>query len=53
MNTEPHAATADHHHDDHAHGSLSTYLLGFVLSVALTLQTDMASTMPAARAKAT
>jgi len=35
MNTETHAA-ADHHHDDHAHGSLSTYLLGFVLSVALT-----------------
>jgi cytochrome o ubiquinol oxidase operon protein cyoD len=36
MNTETHATTADHHHDDHAHGSLSTYLLGFVLSVALT-----------------
>jgi len=33
MNTDIHAATADHHHDDHSHGSLSTYLLGFVLSV--------------------
>jgi len=37
MNTEAHAAhAADHHHDAHAHGSLSTYLLGFVLSVVLT-----------------
>ncbi|WP_369719793.1 cytochrome o ubiquinol oxidase subunit IV [Bradyrhizobium sp. LLZ17] len=36
MNTDIHAATADHHHDDHSHGSLSTYLLGFVLSVVLT-----------------
>jgi cytochrome o ubiquinol oxidase subunit IV len=36
MNTKTHAATADHHHDDHAHGSLSTYMLGFVLSVVLT-----------------
>jgi cytochrome o ubiquinol oxidase operon protein cyoD len=36
MNTDTHAAHADHHHDDHSHGSLSTYLLGFVLSVVLT-----------------
>jgi cytochrome o ubiquinol oxidase subunit IV len=37
MKTETHAAAVDHHHsDDHAHGSLSTYLLGFVLSVVLT-----------------
>jgi cytochrome o ubiquinol oxidase operon protein cyoD len=36
MNTDTHAATADHHHDQDAHGSLSTYLLGFVLSVVLT-----------------
>jgi cytochrome o ubiquinol oxidase operon protein cyoD len=38
MKTDTHAAGADHHHhgDDHAHGTLSTYLLGFVLSVALT-----------------
>ncbi|WP_409191025.1 cytochrome o ubiquinol oxidase subunit IV [Bradyrhizobium sp. RDM4] len=36
MNTDIHAATADHHHDGHSHGSLSTYLLGFVLSVVLT-----------------
>ncbi len=38
MNTDTHAATADHHHADHAasHGTLSTYLLGFVLSVVLT-----------------
>lgn len=38
MNTDTHAAGAhDHHHDDgHSHGTLSTYLLGFVLSVVLT-----------------
>jgi cytochrome o ubiquinol oxidase operon protein cyoD len=37
MNTDTHAAAAAHHHpDQHAHGSLSTYLLGFVLSVVLT-----------------
>jgi cytochrome o ubiquinol oxidase operon protein cyoD len=46
MNTDTHAAGAhDHHHDDghaqdhaqdHDHGSLSTYMLGFVLSVVLT-----------------
>ncbi|OAF13469.1 cytochrome o ubiquinol oxidase subunit IV [Bradyrhizobium centrolobii] len=37
MNTDTHATAADHHHhDDHAHGTLSTYLLGFVLSVVLT-----------------
>jgi cytochrome o ubiquinol oxidase subunit IV len=46
MNTDTHAAHADdHHHDeghaqdhaqDHDHGSLSTYMLGFVLSVVLT-----------------
>ena len=36
MNTDTHAAVADHHHDQHAHGSLSTYLLGFILSVVLT-----------------
>ena len=38
MNTDTHAAHAgDHHHGDgHAHGTFSTYLLGFVLSVVLT-----------------
>jgi cytochrome o ubiquinol oxidase subunit IV len=36
MNTNTHTAAADHHHDSHGHGSLSSYLLGFVLSVALT-----------------
>ncbi|TPQ42787.1 cytochrome o ubiquinol oxidase subunit IV [Bradyrhizobium guangdongense] len=37
MKTEAHSAiTADHHPDQHAHGSLSTYLLGFILSVVLT-----------------
>jgi cytochrome o ubiquinol oxidase operon protein cyoD len=38
MNTDTHAAHAgDHHHDDgHAHGTFSTYMLGFVLSVVLT-----------------
>ena len=42
MNTDTHAAHADdHHHDeghaqDHDHGSLSSYMLGFVLSVVLT-----------------
>jgi cytochrome o ubiquinol oxidase operon protein cyoD len=37
MKTETHAAAgAAHHSDQHAHGSLSTYLLGFVLSVVLT-----------------
>jgi cytochrome o ubiquinol oxidase operon protein cyoD len=38
MNTDTHATAADHHHqyDGHAHGSFSTYLLGFVLSVVLT-----------------
>src|SRR5262249_43722702 len=37
MKTEAHTShAADHHHDAHAHGSLSTYMLGFVLSVVLT-----------------
>jgi cytochrome o ubiquinol oxidase operon protein cyoD len=37
MKTDTHAAaTADHHSDHAAHGTLSTYLLGFVLSVVLT-----------------
>lgn len=38
MNTDTHAAHAgDHHHEGgHAHGSFSTYMLGFVLSVVLT-----------------
>ena len=37
MNTDTHAAHADDHHDEgHAHGSLSSYMLGFVLSVVLT-----------------
>lgn len=38
MNTDIHAAGAnDHHHGDgHAHGTFSTYMLGFVLSVVLT-----------------
>ncbi|MGY0570967.1 cytochrome o ubiquinol oxidase subunit IV [Bradyrhizobium sp. RDM12] len=38
MNTDTHAAHAhDHHHDDgHPHGTFSTYMLGFVLSVVLT-----------------
>ena len=40
MNTDTHAAHADdHHHGDshaNAHGSFSTYMLGFVLSVVLT-----------------
>ena len=38
MNTDTHAAHAgDHHHGDaHAHGTFSTYVLGFVLSVVLT-----------------
>lgn len=37
MNLETHsAAAAAHHHGEHAHGSLSTYMLGFVLSVVLT-----------------
>ena len=38
MSTDTHAAGADHHHhgEGHAHGTLSTYLLGFVLSVVLT-----------------
>lgn len=42
MNTDTHTAHADdHHHGDghaqaHAHGSFSTYMLGFVLSVVLT-----------------
>jgi cytochrome o ubiquinol oxidase operon protein cyoD len=38
MSTDTHAAHAhDHHHDDgHSHGTFSTYLLGFVLSVVLT-----------------
>ena len=37
MNTDTHAVHADHHHDDaHAHGTQSSYLLGFVLSVVLT-----------------
>ena len=38
MSTDTHAAHAgDHHHEDgHAHGTFSTYMLGFVLSVVLT-----------------
>jgi len=38
MNTDTHAAHADDHHhaDGHAHGTFSTYMLGFVLSVVLT-----------------
>ncbi len=37
MKTDTHAAVAADHHPDHAaHGTLSTYLLGFVLSVVLT-----------------
>lgn len=38
MNTDTHAAHADNHHhgDGHAHGTFSTYMLGFVLSVVLT-----------------
>ena len=38
MNTDTHAAHADHHHhgDGHAHGTFSTYMLVFVLSVVLT-----------------
>ena len=38
MKTEAQTAHAadHHHHAAHAHGSLSTYLLGFVLSVVLT-----------------
>ncbi|MBW7961553.1 cytochrome o ubiquinol oxidase subunit IV [Bradyrhizobium sp. BR 10261] len=38
MSTNTHAAGAhDHHHDDgHAHSTFSGYMLGFVLSVALT-----------------
>jgi len=35
MTTNSHSA-ADHHHDGADHGTLSTYLLGFVLSVVLT-----------------
>lgn len=38
MNTDIHPAGTDHHHggDGHAHGTFSTYMLGFVLSVVLT-----------------
>jgi cytochrome o ubiquinol oxidase operon protein cyoD len=38
MNTDTHTAHPDDHHhgDGHAHGSFSTYMLGFVLSVVLT-----------------
>jgi cytochrome o ubiquinol oxidase operon protein cyoD len=38
MNTDTHAAHADDHHhgDSHAHSTFSGYMLGFVLSVALT-----------------
>lgn len=38
MNIDIHAAAADDHHhgDGHAHGTFSSYMLGFVLSVALT-----------------
>ncbi|MBR0820096.1 cytochrome o ubiquinol oxidase subunit IV [Bradyrhizobium liaoningense] len=38
MNTDTHAAHAgDHHHGDgHSHGTFSSYMLGFVLSVVLT-----------------
>ena len=37
MSTDTHAVADGHlHHDAHAHGSLSSYLLGFALSVVLT-----------------
>ncbi len=38
MNTDINAAHVDdhHHRDGHAHGTFSTYMLGFVLSVVLT-----------------
>ncbi len=37
MKIDTHAAVAADHHSDHAaHGTLATYLLGFVLSVVLT-----------------
>ena len=36
MNTDTHATDGHHHDDAHAHGSQSSYLLGFVLSVVLT-----------------
>lgn len=37
MKMEAHSSTAAAHHSEHpAHGSLSSYLLGFVLSVVLT-----------------
>jgi cytochrome o ubiquinol oxidase operon protein cyoD len=36
MSTDTHAAGGHHPHEAHAHGSLSSYLLGFVLSVVLT-----------------
>ena len=39
MSTDTHAAHADDHHhhgDDHSHGTFSSYMLGFVLSVVLT-----------------
>ena len=31
------ASTADHGHDDGAHGSLKSYIIGFILSIILTL----------------
>ena len=36
MSTDTHAADGHHHDDAHAHGTQSSYLLGFVLSVVLT-----------------
>ena len=38
MSTDTHAAHADDHHHDggHSHGTFSSYMLGFVLSVVLT-----------------
>ena len=36
MSTDTHAAGGHHHDDAHAHGTQSSYLLGFVLSVILT-----------------
>jgi cytochrome o ubiquinol oxidase operon protein cyoD len=36
MTTNSHSAADHHHHDGASHGTLSTYLLGFVLSVVLT-----------------
>ena len=37
MSTDAHAGHgAGHHHDDHAHGTLRSYMIGFGLSVILT-----------------